>query len=143
MKERILVSACLLGVNCRYNGTGQEMEAVTALMEDYELIPVCPEVFGGLSTPREPAEQKDGRVIARDGRDVTEQFARGAEEALKLAKLYGCRCAVLKERSPSCGYGEIYDGSFGKKLVPGNGIAAGLLAEHGIRVLGESGIGEL
>lgn len=139
----ILVSACLLGVNCRYKGDSQRLSEAVALMGKHHLIPVCPEVYGGLPTPRKPAEQKDGRVVTKDGRDVTGEFLRGAQETLKLARLYGCRCALLKERSPSCGYGEIYDGSFTGTRKPGNGIAAGLLAETGIRVFGETDIAGL
>ena len=110
-REHVLVSACLLGVHCRYNGKGVLDGQVLGLMEDAELIPFCPEVTGGLATPRRAAEREGARVITVDGGDVTAQYQKGAQEALHLAKLYGCRCAVLKERSPSCGCGMIYDGS--------------------------------
>lgn len=140
----ILVSACLLGVNCRYNAVRvSPPEGLLALMEKHTLIPVCPEVFGGLPTPREPAELRGGRVYALDGRDVTQSFLRGAEETLRLALLYGCKAAVLKERSPSCGAGSIYDGSFGGRLVAGDGITAALLAGHGIMIYGESNYMEI
>ena len=109
-----------------------------ALMERYHLIPVCPEQLGGLPTPREPSERQGDAVRAKSGADVTAQYRRGAEQALHLARLYGCRAAVLKERSPSCGSGEIYDGTFSGCLTPGDGGPAALLTENGIAVYGES-----
>ena len=105
----ILVSACLLGTACRYDGRSKADAAVTALLARHTLIPVCGEIFGGLSTPRTPAERRGDRVVTQDGRDVTQAYRRGAEEVLRLARLYGARAAILKERSPSCGSGEIYD----------------------------------
>lgn len=138
---RILVSACLLGVNCRYDAKRIPVnEAVARLMEKHELIPFCPEAYGGLTTPREPSEIRDGRVWSRGGRDVTENFQRGAEEALALARLLRCDCALLKEKSPSCGAGKIYDGTFTGRLVEGNGFAAAALKGAGYRVCGESEI---
>jgi uncharacterized protein YbbK (DUF523 family) len=134
----ILVSACLLGVNCRYNGVPAPSPAVLALMERHTLIPVCPEQLGGLPTPREPSEHRAGRVVTKSGRDVTEEYGRGAQEALRLAQIFGCRYAILKERSPSCGHGRIYDGSFSGVLIPGSGAAAALLEQNGVTVLGES-----
>lgn len=136
----ILVSACLLGVQCRYDGTGALTEGIKKLMEEHTLIPVCPEIMGGLATPRDPAERSGDKVVTKDGADVTENYQKGAMETLKLAKLYQCSCAVLKERSPSCGCGRIYDGSFSRKLVDGNGMTAELLLENGIQVKGESQI---
>ena len=143
MKPRLLVSACLLGVNCRYDGGGKAISALPELMEAAELIPVCPEILGGLPTPRTPSERRDNRVIAGDGTDVSAAFRRGAEETLKLAKLFGARQALLKERSPSCGSGQIYDGSFSGGLTSGDGVTAELLKENGIAVYGESRIQEL
>lgn len=134
----ILVSACLLGCPCRYDGAAKADPRVLALMERHTLIPVCPEQLGGLPTPRLPSERREGGVFDRGGKDVTVQYRQGAEEVLRLARLYGCTHAVLKERSPSCGSGQIYDGSFSHVLVPGNGVAAELLAQNGITVLGES-----
>ena len=139
----ILVSACLLGVECRYNGKGVLEPAVKPLLDRHCLIPVCPEIMGGLATPRMPAERSAGRVITRDGADVTPAYEKGAEETLKLAMLYGCRAAILKERSPSCGNGQIYDGTFTGKLTEGEGVCAGLLKSHGIKVYGESQIERL
>ncbi len=135
---RILVSACLLGLRVRYDGKSKPCEAVVRLMEKHELIPVCAEVFGGLPTPRVPAERVNDRVLTREGKDVTEEYARGAEAILRLAKLYGCSLAILKEKSPSCGHGRIYDGSFTRTLTDGDGVLAGLLIGAGLRVVGES-----
>ena len=138
--ENILVSACLLGVSCRYDGKSKANEAVLALRERYNLIPVCPEVFGGLSTPRVPSERIGDKVMMKDGRDVTENYMRGALEAERLCRIYGIRTAILKERSPSCGKGQIYDGSFSGNLTERDGVAAEHLMRLGIRVLGESEI---
>ena len=144
MKERenLLVSACLLGVNCRYDGANNKREDVLALMEKYNLIPVCPEQLGGLATPREAAEkaggEKEERVLTRSGNDVSACFKRGAQETLKLAGLYGCKQAVLKERSPSCGCEMIYDGTFSGNVIEGKGVTAMLLEQNGIAVTGES-----
>ena len=144
-KGYLLISACLLGVTCRYDGRSKPLDkaAIDALMEKYCVIPVCPECLGGLPIPRAPSERQGERIVMRTGRDVTENYLRGAEETLRLAKIYGCKKALLKERSPSCGSGSIYDGSFTGKLVPGDGTAAALLKENGISVFGESRIGEL
>ena len=145
MKERLLISACLLGVRCRYDGESKPLpaEILAPLMEKYELIPVCPELFGGLSTPRNPSERRGSRVVMNSGEDVTAQYARGAAEALRLARLFSCETAVLKERSPSCGSGEIYDGTFSGKLTAGDGVTAEMLKSQDIAVLGESEIGKL
>lgn len=137
MKPRLLVSACLLGEPCRYDGKSKPCPSVIALSEKYELIPVCPEVLGGLSTPRSPSEIRDGRVISKNGSDVTEFFVTGAMEACKTALENGCETAVLKARSPSCGSGEIYDGSFCGRTVTGDGICAAMLKKNGIRVITE------
>lgn len=139
-KQRVLVSACLLGLHCRYNGQGVMDADVKALMDTAELIPVCPEILGGLATPRPPAERLGDRVVTVDGCDVTAQYQKGAEETLHLAKLFGCSCAVLKERSPSCGSGRIYDGSHTKTMTDGNGMTAEYLLKAGICVFGESEI---
>jgi len=134
---KILVSACLLGLECRYNAESRPDARVLALAERHSLIPVCPEQLGGLATPREPAELCGGRVLTRSGADVTEPFERGAAGALKLAETLGCGCAVLKSRSPSCGRGRIHDGSFSSALVPGDGLTARKLLDAGIRVYTE------
>ena len=139
----LLISACLLGVPCRYDGRSVPAVDIPALAVRYQLVPVCPEQLGGLPTPRTPAERREARVIAKDGRDVTQEYARGAEQALLLARTLGCKAALLKERSPSCGSGTIYDGTFSGKLRAGDGVCAQLLREHGIAVYGESQIDKL
>ena len=134
---RILVSACLLGVCCRYDGNSKCNEQVLRLSQKHELIPVCPEQLGGLPTPRPPAEIRDGRVINNIGQDVTAQYEKGAAEALRLYDLLHCDCALLKARSPSCGAEQVYDGAFTGTLIPGQGIAARLLSQRQITVLSE------
>ena len=138
--ENILVSACLLGIGCRYDGKHKANEEVLKLRERYNLIPICPEIFGGLPTPRAPSERIGDRVMMRDGRDVTENYERGAKEAYELCRIYDIRTAILKERSPSCGKGEIYDGSFTGALTERDGVTAEYLMKMGIRVIGESEI---
>jgi uncharacterized protein YbbK (DUF523 family) len=139
----IIVSGCLLGICCRYNGTGKLSEELVERMKEYHFIPVCPEQLGGLTTPRLPAEKIGDKVILKDGRDVTEEFIQGAKETLKLAQMYDCKLAILTERSPSCGYGKIYDGSFTGQVIDGNGVTAEILSENGIMVIGESKINKL
>lgn len=140
---RILVSACLLGISCRYDGKSKPHPAVLALQGQHQLIPVCGEIFGGLPTPRTPAERVGDRVLTEDGRDVTQEYHRGAEEVLALARRLDCKVALLKERSPSCGTGEIYDGSFTRTLTTGDGVTAELLRASGIAVFGESRLADL
>lgn len=140
---RLLISACLLGCRCRYDGASKTQPWAAALAERYELVPVCPEQLGGLPTPRPPSERQGDRVVTREGGDVTAQYRRGAEEALRLADLLGCEAALLKERSPSCGSGTVYDGTFTGTLTAGDGVTAELLRAHGIPVYGESRIEEL
>ena len=138
--KKILVSACLLGVACRYDGKSKPVDEVIALSERYGIVPVCPEILGGLPTPRIPCEIKGGRVMSRAGEDKTAEYARGAEEVLRIARLLDCNTAVLKKKSPSCGSGEIYDGSFTGKTVQGDGVCAKLLKASGITVLDETQI---
>ena len=133
----ILVSACLLGTPCRYDGSGKADARLLKLGAKRQLIPVCPELLGGLPTPRPPAERNGDRIFAKDGTDVTSAFVRGAEETLLLAQTLGCRAAILKARSPSCGHGRIYDGTFTGSLVPGSGVTAELLEASGIAVYTE------
>lgn len=137
---RILISACLLGTACRYDGQSKPHPLVRALAERHQLVPVCPEQLGGLPTPRTPSERRGDRVVTADGADVTEQYRRGAAETLALCRMLGCEAAVLKERSPSCGSGAIYDGTFTSALTDGWGAAAELLRKNGIPVYGESRI---
>ena len=135
---KLLVSACLMGMYCRYDGKTSPLPQLSRLLEEYSCIPVCPELFGGLPTPRVPAERRKDRIINKNGEDVTEAYVRGAAETLRLAKLCNCGAALLKERSPSCGCGAIYDGTFSGRLVQGDGLAAQTLKRYGIPVYGES-----
>jgi len=137
------MSACLMGVNCRYDGGGKLVPQLKELMELAHIVPVCPEVLGGLTTPRTPSERVGDKVLMKDGTDVTAAFRRGADEALKLARLYGAEIALLKERSPSCGSGVIYDGSFSGSFAPGDGVTGETMKANGIAVYGESRIQEL
>ena len=141
----ILVSRCLLGDPCRYDGKSKPVPGIDALKgAGHTLIPICPEVMGGLPTPRPPAEiQPDGRVINRAGEDVTAEYAAGAQAALELARKHGCTAAVLKANSPSCGSRFVYDGSFSRTLIPGQGIAARLLHDAGLTVVDEEGLDTL
>ena len=128
------MSACLLGVGCRYDGESKPCPAVMELAKAHELIPVCPEQLGGLFTPRTPAEIRGKRVVNREGRDVTAAYQKGAEEAVRLYRALNCDGAVLKARSPSCGCGQVYDGSFRGVLVPGDGITAQALKKLGAEI---------
>ena len=128
---KILVSACLLGMNCRYDGGNNRNVKVLALMDDNEMIPVCPECLGKLTSPRAPSEI----VTDSEGRNVDAQFRKGAEEALKIALDNNVDYAILQSRSPSCGVKQIYDGTFSRTLIPGKGIFARLLDENGIRTI--------
>lgn len=138
--EKVLISACLLGFECKYCGGSNKLteRQLAALGECFRLIPVCPETAGGLPTPRDPSERLGDRVVSNQGRDVTAQYQKGAETALWLARRYDCKAALLKEKSPSCGSGQIYDGSFTGKLIPGDGVAAEELKKEGLIVFGES-----
>ena len=140
---KILISACLLGIPCRYDGASQAQPWAEELARRHELVPVCPEQLGGLPTPRDPSERREGRVVMNTGADVTEQYRRGAEAALRLCRMLGCEAAILKERSPSCGHGTIYDGTFTGTLTDGDGVTAELLLRNGIPVYGESQAAEL
>ena len=139
MKEPLLISACLLGLACRYDGRSVPLDAAALdkLKERWSLVPVCPEQLGGLPTPRPPAERKCGGVFTGSGTDVTAQYARGAGESARLAAFFGCRTALLKARSPSCGSGEVYDGTFTETRVPGDGVTAEALKAAGITVYTE------
>ena len=145
MKEYLLISACLLGVPCRYDGKSKPLddETLTRLKEKYTLIEVCPEMLGGLPAPRVPSERCGRRVVNASGGDVTENYRRGAAEALALVKRYNIKLALLKERSPSCGAGAIYDGTFTKTLVSGNGVTTDELIKENVKIYGESRINEL
>ena len=137
-KPVLVVSACLLGVRCNHRGDANPSAAVAALAATHRLIGVCPETAGGLATPRPAAErQPDGTVRTVDGADVTAAFARGAEATVALARGVGAAGAVLKARSPSCGPGQIYDGSFAKVRVAGDGVTAAALRAAGVALRSE------
>ena len=135
--EKILVSACLLGENCKYNGKNNRNKKVLEYIKDKEVIPICPEVFGGLSTPRIPSEIKGDTVINKEGNDVTKNFMDGAYKTLSIAKKYNIKKAILKQKSPSCGCGKIYDGNFNGNVIDGDGITTRLLKENNIEILTE------
>ena len=139
-KKALLISACLLGSNCKYSGGNNAIPAgtIAALREKYRLIPVCPETAGGLPTPRDPSERRGEAIISNKGCDVTAEFSKGADIAVSLARKYCCEAAVLKEKSPSCGRGVIYDGTFTGSLTQGDGLTAERLKKCGVRVYGES-----
>ena len=145
-KPPLLISACLLGVACNHEGRGSPRAVVDELAEHYRLVPVCPEVLGGLPTPRAAAELRggdgadvvvgaaDARVVNIEGEDVTAAYRRGAEAAVAVAKAVGAQRAVLKARSPSCGSSAVYDGTFSRRLIPGRGVTAAALAAAGLEV---------
>ena len=139
----VLVSACLMGENCKYNGGNNYVKDIELIKTKANLVSVCPEVDGGLSVPRLPSEIKGERVVAKSGEDVTEYFVKGAELALETAKKHSCKIALLKAKSPSCGTGMVYDGSFEGVLCDGDGVTALLLKKNGIKVLNETQIDEL
>jgi len=136
----ILVSACLLGENCKYSGGNNRNEAVCRFLEGRDYVPFCPEQAGGLPTPRLPSEIREGRVYARDGADVTEAFQSGAAKALALCREKAVTAAILKEGSPSCGCYRVYDGTFSGVRIPGQGITARVLADAGIVVCSENDV---
>jgi uncharacterized protein YbbK (DUF523 family) len=143
-----LISACLAGVNCRYDGESSEHDLVMNLVKEGNAILVCPEELGGLSTPRPCCEivtDEAGmqKVKTKSGEDKTKEFLKGAEKTLKLAKEHNIKIAILKSKSPSCGVNKIYDGSFSRKLVEGNGLTADLLIKNGIEVITETDLNKL
>lgn len=138
MKMKIkLCSACLLGIKCRYDANDKQNNKVLELAKKEILIPVCAEQLGGLPTPRESTEIKDNRVFTKSGKDLTESFQKGAQEVLKIAKLLDIKEAIFKAKSPSCGCGQIYDGTFSGKLTQGDGITTRLLKKNGIKIITE------
>lgn len=135
----VLVSACLAGERCRYDGGHNRVPGAAALVAAGEGFPICPEVFGGLPCPRPPCELQGGRVVSREGADCTAAYAAGAAQAVEAARILGAAAALLKARSPSCGIGRVYDGSFSHQLVPGDGVAARALAQAGLALYSEEG----
>ncbi len=136
-REKVLVSACLLGIACRYDGKSKKCAEVERLERFFDFVPVCPEVLGGLKTPRDPAEIREGKVMTRKGRDVTQNYKDGAYWALAACKVKGIRLAILKENSPSCGVHDIHDGLFSGKTIEGKGIAAQTLEKNHIAMIDE------
>jgi uncharacterized protein YbbK (DUF523 family) len=142
-----IISSCLLGINCRFDGKVKLYSEILDLTKGEKLVPVCPEQLGGLPTPRIPQEIQGcsgedvldgkGKVLNKKGEDVTLNFIKGAEEVLKIARMFNVSEFIGKARSPSCGYGEIYDGSFSNKLIKGNGVTAALLERNGIKITTE------
>lgn len=135
-----LVSACLAGIKCTWDEGSRPCQKVIELVKQGKAIPVCPEQLGGLPTPRIPAEQKGDKVFNKEGKDVTSEFENGAKETLKIAQRFDCKEAILKFKSPSCGSGKIYDGTFSKRLIDGDGVTAALLKKNGIKVISEEDI---
>ena len=140
---KIIVSSCLLGCNCRYDGKNCENKEIIELAKTHTLIPICPEQMGGLTTPRQPSERVKDRVINKIGEDVTEQYERGAGIAYRLASINDCHYAILKAKSPACGTGLIYDGTFTGGKVEGNGVCSELFQKMGIKVFTEEEIDKL
>lgn len=136
-KNKVAVSACLIGKNVKYDGKNNYNQAVMDYLEDKEVFPICPEVLGGLTIPRIPSEIKNGKVFNQEGLDVTKQFEDGAKKALQILLDNNISVVILKAKSPSCGYQEIYDGSFNHKVISGNGIFTSLALKHNIKVLTE------
>lgn len=141
--EKILISACLIGDKCKYDGHSNYNPKIKELLEKYELVPFCPEVEGGLSTPRTPSERVKDKVLMQDGRDVTFQFEKGADLAYNICMYLGIKRVILKKLSPSCGSNEIYDGTFSHKIVKRDGVTAEYLKRKGIEVLTEDDIDSL
>ncbi|QAT16614.1 purine nucleoside phosphorylase [Candidatus Velamenicoccus archaeovorus] len=146
-QRTMMVSACLAGVNCVYDGSHNRQSHFAGLLHDGEVFLFCPEVLGGMRIPHPPSEIRGGdgfavlegraRVVSRDGRDVTEFFLLGARKTLAFARKHGVKTAVMKAKSPSCGCGKIYDGTFTKTLIPGFGVTAALLKQNGIEVVSD------
>ena len=140
---KMMVSACLLGRNCKYNGGNNRTPELLRLLTGHEVTPVCPEVLGGLPTPRIPAEIVNGTVINREGASVDDAFRQGAERAMELAVKEKPDLIILQSRSPSCGVKEIYDGTFSGKLIPGRGVFAEMALQAGFRVIDVEDMGEI
>ena len=141
--EKILISACLVGDKCKYDGKSNYSPLIKDLLEKYELVPFCPEVEGGLSIPRKPIEVRGDKVVTIEGKDVTKQCELGAEKAYNICMYLGIKTAILKENSPTCGTHTIYDGTFTHTKINGMGFAASYLAKKGIIVLSEDDIPSL
>jgi uncharacterized protein YbbK (DUF523 family) len=136
-KKMKICSACLMGINCRYDGGNNRNEKLIKLAKAEIIIPICPEQLGGLATPRPPAEKVENSILTKSGEEVTAAFQKGAEEVLKICQFYKISEAILKQRSPSCGCGQIYDGTFSGNMIEGDGITTSLLKKHGLRIISE------
>jgi uncharacterized protein YbbK (DUF523 family) len=133
----ILVSACLAGVECRYNGTSYSIPKIAKMVKEGKAIPICPEILAGLPIPRHPAEQQNGTIISSNGEDQTSDYLLGSKIALEIALLIQCEQAIVKSNSPTCGCGVIYDGTFSGRLITGDGIFSRMLKDNGIEVCTE------
>ncbi|TKG90377.1 DUF523 domain-containing protein [Puteibacter caeruleilacunae] len=144
---QIIVSACLAGIKCRYDGNANLIEEIRELVESGKAIPLCPEVMGGLPTPRKSCEiikeDNELKIVNTEGEDCTKVFQEGAQKTAAIAKIVGAEYAILKQRSPSCGYGKIYDGTFSGKIIPGKGFTATLLEEQGVKIFTEENFEEI
>ena len=154
---KVLISSCLLGQKVRYDAKEKSIDGIEELSREYELIPFCPEVSGGLPIPRESAEivgksidiitnnikNSKSRVLTTSGKDVTKEFLEGAGKALHLCKSNDIKLAILKSKSPSCGYGKVYDGTHSRVLIDGNGVTSELLQKNGIKIYNENNYREL
>lgn len=143
MKQNILISACLIGEDCRYDGKNCYNDYIQKLKQKYNLIPACAEMLGGLPCPRLPSEKQNDKVINTANEDVTNEFTLGAEKVLAIYNENNCIFAILKSKSPSCGYGKIYDGTFSGNLTDGNGVTAQLLINNNIKVYTDKEIEKL
>ena len=141
--HKILISACLLGNNCRYDGGNCFLDEINSLKDKVQFVPVCPEVLGGLTIPRHPSEIVKDKVINIIGEDVSNNYILGSQKALEIYEKEKCLCAIFKQRSPSCGFGQIYDGSFKGKIIEGKGITAKLFLEKGIKIYSENDLDKL
>lgn len=137
MKEKVLISACLIGENCRYDGKSKTNKEILQLAKYYDLIPICPEMSGGLKTPRSPSEIQGDKVVSKNGRDVTDNYHDGAYWAYSICTLYHVKLAILKEKSPSCGVHYVHNGKFDGGLVEGMGITTKKLVSAGVKVINE------
>lgn len=137
MKQKLLISACLCGENTKYNGGNNLIKDLDLIKEKYDLVLICPEVMGGLPTPRHPSEILGTKVISDEGKDVSREFTTGAQMALDIAKKNHIQVALLKESSPSCGKTLVHDGTFSEHKIPGQGVTAKLLAQEGIKIFAE------
>lgn len=148
MSKLILVSSCLAGINCRYDGKNNKIDEIAALVEQGLAIPVCPEVYGGMPIPRKACEIVVGdngetKVLTEEGRDFTKEFKAGSIRVAEIAKLLDIDTAILQQRSPSCGMGKIYDGTFTRNLIDGSGLAAEMLVENGVKVYNDENYREI